>query len=325
MTRNAILQELLNEYAARRAENAREEERRLTEAAGLIPALPMELEKRRELVFSGMRRVLAGQPLPDMEKAMAEQNEKIHRLLEAAGLPTDHLQPVFTCPVCQDTGYVGDNVKDYCPCLKAALNKRLFETVGLSEKAPQTFENFDPEIFSGDKLPDRAYSQRDLMNTYKSLGEAYAQSFPQTPVNDMLFFGPSGLGKTYLMQAIAHRVLERGYNALIVSAYKVIEAAREAHFKNDMSLMAPFMEADLLLVDDLGVEPQMENVTLVYLYNLINERQTRGLHTIYSTNLSKDELWDRYSERIASRLLDPRQVKVLPFTGKDVRRREVKA
>jgi len=99
--------------------------------------------------------------------------------------------------------------------------------------------------------------------------------------------------------------------------------AREAHFKNDMSLMAPLMDTDLLLIDDLGVEPLMDNITLVYLYNLINERQTRNRHTIYSTNLKKDEIWNRYTERIASRLLDPRQVKVLPFVGQDVRRREV--
>ncbi|MBQ8537072.1 MAG: ATP-binding protein [Clostridia bacterium] len=323
MTRNAVLQELLNEYAARRSENAREEERRLMKAARLSPALPKELEARRELVFSGMRKVLAGEPLPDMEAAMAAQNEKIRSLLKAADLPEDYLQPIFTCKQCEDTGFVGDNVKDYCPCLKKALNQRLYEEVGLSEKAPQTFETFDLNVFGTEKLPGREYSQRELMKKIEAVCKAYADSFPQTQTRDLLFIGPSGLGKTFLMQAIAHRVLEKGFNVLCVSAYRVIEMAREAHFKNDMSLMAPLMEADLLLVDDLGVEPLMDNITLVYLYNLVNERQTRSRHTIYSTNLTKDELWDRYSERIASRLLDPRQTKVLPFLGQDVRRREV--
>lgn len=321
MTRNAILQELLNEYAVRRAQNAQEEARRLMEATQLIPTLPVELEARRELVFSGMRKVLAGQPLPDMEKAMAEQNDKIRGLLKTAGLPETYLQPVYTCARCQDTGYVGDNVKDYCPCLQKALNARICEAVGLSEKTPQTFETFNPEVFSDERIS--GISQREIMLRHKAVCEAYADSFPQTQVSDLLLLGHSGLGKTFLMQAIAHRVLERGFNVLCVSAYRVIEIAREAHFKNDMSLMAPLMDTDLLLIDDLGIEPLMDNITLVYLYNLINERQIRNRHTIYSTNLTKDEIWDRYSERIASRLLAPRQTKVIPFLGKDVRRREV--
>jgi len=118
-------------------------------------------------------------------------------------------------------------------------------------------------------------------------------------------------------------VLERGFTALTVSAYRVVEMAREAHFNNDMSLLAPLMEADLLLIDDLGVEPLMENITITYLYHLINERQARGRHTVISSNLTVNELQTRYTERIASRLTDPMQVKMIVLKGRDVRRREV--
>lgn len=320
MTRSAILKDLLNEYAARRAENARQEEARLMEASHRCPAIPGALNERREMIFAGMRKALSGTPLPDMEKAMAEQNEKIRALLRAGGLPEDYLQPVFTCETCQDTGYVGDNVKDWCPCLKAAFYRRLYDEVGLSEKEPQTFETFRLSVFSEEKLPGCTYSQRDVMQRYEAICREYADQFPRTRAKDLLLLGPSGLGKTFLMQAIAHRVLERDFSVLCVSAYRVIELAREAHFKNDMSILAPLMETELLLVDDLGVEPMMENITVVYLYNLINERQTRGLNTVYSTNLTKDELWARYTERLTSRLLDTRQTQVLPFIGQDVRR-----
>ena len=320
MTRSAILKDLLNEYAARRAENARQEEARLMEASHRCPAIPQALNERREMIFAGMRKALADTALPDMEQQMAAQNEKIHQLLTDCGLPADYLQPVYTCATCQDTGYVGDNVKDWCPCLKSAFYHRLYEAVGLSEKEPQTFETFKLSLFPTDPLPGYTFSQQDLMKKYESICREYADQFPETATKDLLLLGPSGLGKTFLMQAIAHRVLSRDFNVLCISAYRVIELAREAHFKNDMSILAPLMEADLLLVDDLGVEPMMENITVVYLYNLINERQTRGLNTIYSTNLTKDELWARYTERLTSRLLDTRQTQVLPFIGQDVRR-----
>ena len=41
----------------------------------------------------------------------------------------------------------------------------------------------------------------------------------------------------------------------------------------------------LLLIDDLGTEPLMENITVTQLFNLLNERQNRGKHTVISTNL----------------------------------------
>ena len=66
----------------------------------------------------------------------------------------------------------------------------------------------------------------------------------------------------------------------------------------------------------------MENITIVQLFNLINERQTSGKGTVISTNLNTTELQARYTERIASRLLDPRQCTLLQFLGDDVRRRK---
>lgn len=123
------------------------------------------------------------------------------------------------------------------------------------------------------------------------------------------------------MRAIAHRVLERGYSVLCVSAYRVIELSRKTHFQNDLTQMQALFDADLLMIDDLGTEPMMENITIPYLYNLINERQQNGLNTVLTTNLSKDEIKIRYTERIASRLLDTRQCGVMAFVGGDVRKR----
>ena len=80
------------------------------------------------------------------------------------------------------------------------------------------------------------------------------------------------------------------------------------------------MEADVLLLDDLGSEPLMENITIVQLFNLINERQTAGKGTVISTNLSESDLKNRYTERIASRLTDRRQCTQVVFMGEDIRR-----
>ena len=76
----------------------------------------------------------------------------------------------------------------------------------------------------------------------------------------------------------------------------------------------------MLLLDDLGSEPLMQNVTIEQLFNLINERQARRLSTIVSTNLNTPEFKTRYTERIASRMTDARNCLVITLEGQDIRR-----
>jgi DNA replication protein DnaC len=139
----------------------------------------------------------------------------------------------------------------------------------------------------------------------------------------MLLMGQSGLGKTYLMHAIAKRLIQRGVNVLLISAYKFHEIARKAYMTGDSAPMEDLLSADVLMIDDMGAEPLMENITIVQWFNLINERQLRRKGTIISTNLMEDELRRRYTERIASRLMNNTQCKLVQFAGDDVRRRTV--
>ena len=78
----------------------------------------------------------------------------------------------------------------------------------------------------------------------------------------------------------------------------------------------------MLMVDDLGSEPLMQNITVEQLFHLINERQRRGLSTVISTNLTLKELRERYTERIASRLNDPKNCEIIILEGRDLRKVE---
>ena len=78
--------------------------------------------------------------------------------------------------------------------------------------------------------------------------------------------------------------------------------------------------SELLLLDDLGMEPLLENVTVEQMYNLLNERLRRGRATVISTNFNMAEIKARYTERVSSRLLDAGQYKAVRLSGQDVRR-----
>ena len=287
------------------------------------PEIGEVLQARQGLIFAGLRGILGGEAAAeDLPARMDVLNRRAASLLQQHGYPETYLNPVYRCPVCQDTGYVGDLVREQCECLRTAFYTRLYRQVGLGEAAEQSFERFDLNLFSGEKMPGKTYSQRDMMGVYRSKCQAWAESYPNVPVRDMLLMGQSGLGKTYLMHAMAKVLLQRGFSVMLVSAYRFLEMARKAYFAGgsaNPTEMDALMDADVLMIDDMGVEPLMENITISQWFNLINERQQRGKATLISTNLMEDELRRRYTERIASRLLNPLQCRLVQFLGDDVR------
>ena len=208
-----------------------------------------------------------------------------------------------------------------CDCLRTAFYARLYQRVGLGEKAEQTFERFDLSVFPDKPVEGKPFTQRQEMDMICRQCREWADRYPAADTSDMLLMGQSGLGKTYLMHAMAKRLLDRGLNVLMMSAYRFLDVARKAYFTGQSNELDGLMASDVLLLDDLGSEPLMENITIVQLFNLINERQVNGRGTVISTNLTVKELRERYTERIASRLLDPRQCTLVQFSGDDVRRR----
>ena len=79
------------------------------------------------------------------------------------------------------------------------------------------------------------------------------------------------------------------------------------------------LECDLLILDDLGAE-FTTNFTTATLNNIVNTRILESRPTIISTNLTVRSLDDRYSRRIASRIIGEYQI--LGFEGKDIRQQK---
>ena len=324
MTREQILLDLQQEYRHRQEMNLRKYEARVDEVSAKLPALGQLMAQRHALVMGTIRQGLlkagrdqnAQQSLPSF---MADMNRQIKEQLVSAGYPEDYLQPIYTCPVCKDEGYVFDPSRRMCDCMNRELNRRLLEEAGLAGDT-QTFENYDPEVFS-DKDEVGGTTQRQMAELIRKTCQNFADTFPATQWQNLLLMGQSGLGKTYMLRCIAHRTAERGFQPMYTSAYHLLELARKGYMENSSAPLAPLMEAPLLLIDDLGTEPLMQNITVTQLFNLLNERQLRGLHTVISTNLSMSELKERYTERISSRLMDASCWRRLSFIGGDVRTR----
>lgn len=320
MTRSEHIRALLEEYALQRSANDAALNARIAEAERLDPEIANLRSGNVRVAMDTMRAILS---LPTQEaRVQAAQrmkdrgianNAEIARRLKALGLPEDHLQRQYRCPICQDTGYVGEAPARFCECFEARLRIRQHEDGTMAGVDEQNFSAFDLARFP------EADGQRAVMATARRICEEYADHFPETRFRNLILTGTGGLGKTFLLNCIYARVVDRGLSAVRVTAFRLFEAMRRQHLGEDADGFSSLMEAPLLLIDDLGTEPMMRNITVEYLFTLLNERIAAKRHTVVATNLSPGKIQERYGERVSSRLLDKSICGAIMLKGKDLR------
>ena len=99
--------------------------------------------------------------------------------------------------------------------------------------------------------------------------------------------GVTGSGKTFMLECVATEMLKHNQVVCFKTAFELNELARLYHIGKSYDF-ADCLNADILLIDDLGTEPIFKNVTAEYFLNLINERKIKQKLTIITTNLSND-------------------------------------
>ena len=322
MTRSEHIHALLEEYAHQRAANESDRDRRVAEICARIPRIAELRQESAELALKAMRSILdqrTAEERAEIARSMKARglaiNREIRGLLKGANLSEDALELRYRCPVCRDTGYVGEAPARFCACFEARLRLRQYEDGTMAGLDEQNFAKFDPAF-----IPE-AEGQRETLLKYRTMCEAYADQFPDFRYRNLVFLGEGGLGKTFLLNCIFERVITRGYSAIRITAFRMLELMRQQHMSNDDKFegFSTLIEVPLLLIDDLGTEPMMRNITVEYLFTLLNERNAARRHTVVATNLTPVQLRERYGERVASRLLDRTAGATLLFKGKDLR------
>ena len=230
--------------------------------------------------------------------------------LKKAGFPEDWLDVHYSCPKCEDKGFVNGIM---CDCFKDLLKSLEYEK--LCSKLPVGSCRFDN--FKLDYYPDGAgTSPRRRMESVLNYCKTYATDFSRRSPS-LLLYGKTGLGKTHLSLAVAGKAVESGYGVIYTSAQNLFNKLEKEKFgRSDGNTEETILDCDLLIIDDLGAEFTTQ-FTVSALYNIINSRELEGKPTIISTNLTPEQLTSTYSERIASRILS--NFVMLYFDGSDIR------
>ena len=239
-------------------------------------------------------------------------------LLRINNYPEDYTDVKYECSLCDDTGYKGINM---CVCMKKALIEAGYNSSGIGHLIrKQSFETFNLDYYKNDAATYE--KMRDNFNLCKS----YANGFTADKYTNLIFVGPTGLGKTHLSTAIAKVVIENGYDVMYDTAQNIFEDFQFERFgrgyqDTSENRTGKYFECDLLIIDDLGTEVSNQ-FTVSCLYNLLNTRINKEKSTIINTNLDRNDLRKIYTDRITSRLFG--EFSAMLFKGTDIRELKLK-
>lgn len=106
---------------------------------------------------------------------------------------------------------------------------------------------------------------------------------------NIVFIGPTGVGKTGLASALMMRALRAGYRGLFVKAQDLFdEMHRSLADYSSRKLLDRLIRMDALLIDEMGylnLRPEQSNI----FFKLMEERYSAGRATLITTNLDYDE------------------------------------
>lgn len=218
------------------------------------------------------------------------------------------IPPKPRCGKCNDTGRKNGKI---CDCAVSLAIKSQSGDMGIPM---HTFADVDFTVY-GDK-------QEEYKKLFGSI-EKICDIYPANKKRCIVIIGNTGNGKTYLAGCAAQKALGRGLSVMALTAFAANNRFLKYHttFNEDKSgWLDPMLDCSFLIIDDLGTESILKNVTLEYFYQIINERNTSGKLTLITTNLGHDDILARYGERIYSRLFDKSLSFAYSIKGKDIRK-----
>jgi len=325
------LENLLNEYEQKRRKAQMEAEANIKKLYEQFPGLEQIDDELNKFAINKSKSILKGEKnTKKFDTEIDKLKNKKAKFLKERKIEIDLFKPKYECIDCNDTGYIQDynNKSVMCHCLKQKLLNLSYNKSNLSDIKNKNFENFNINLFS-DEVNVRKYkiktSPRQNIINIKNKCMKFIENFDNLEEKNLFFCGNTGLGKTYMSNAIANEILKKGKTVLYQTAPVLLETVIDGKFnkyknQNADEFYKNVLTVDLLIIDDLGTE-NINSMTVNELFTILNTRilnlNNKPTKTIISTNLSIEQIFKIYEERIGSRIAG--YYNIFQFVGEDLR------
>jgi DNA replication protein DnaC len=226
----------------------------------------------------------------------------------------------MTCERCDGTGWrpiERDGVRrvERCECWREGLSGRLMDEA----RIPPRYSRCTLDSFL-------LYPNENLAKAVR-YARKFATAFPAVE-KGLCLIGPPGIGKTHIAVSVLRDViLEKGARGLFYDTRDLLRVIRSTYNPvvrtAEMDILRPVMDAELLVLDDLGAEKPSEWVEET-MNLIVNTRYNERRPTIFTTNYENlpdetelDSLKVRVGFRMHSRLVE--MCEFLDFDGADYR------
>lgn len=216
-----------------------------------------------------------------------------------------------------------------CKCEDIKLAKQVIEN-NKKAKFTKLYNIFNDNSLVNASLKSASFKSyhaptEELSNAKRRLME-YASKFDKQSSSNLLLVGNYGTGKSHLAVAVTKELMNKGFTCLFLSVPKLLTKIKQTYSGNtsfnEADILNLIESVDLFVLDDLGTEytnlnKENDNWTHTKLFEVLDSRS--GKPTIYTTNLSSDELKQKVNARNLSRIMDGTEV--IQMNGPDYRMR----
>lgn len=334
MYKNIHIQ-IQNEYDKRQKEIYDEVMLRKKEVYSKIPEIE-EIDNEIQLMGIKYTKMIL-QDANTADSLVNELRDKIESLKSKKALllnkfsyPSNYLEPKYNCNLCKDTGFVSNlGYTERCSCYKQKYINCLYNQSNLKLALYENFsmfnENYYPDVVDEAKYGIRISPRKNIIKI-KERALDFIENIDSPDNKNLFFCGPTGVGKTFMINCIAAELINRGRTVLyqtapslfnIINEYK-LKSFKETEYED--SSYDNIFEVELLIIDDLGTESPTA-ARYAELLNILNSRHDKNLQrpckTIIATNMGVGKLHEYYDERVASRIIG--SFDLFKFAGEDIR------
>ena len=322
--KNIHINKILSEYEKIRDKSIKEYEERKREIYSFVPRIKEIEVAMAKISIAASKKIFENtenqaEILEEAENSIKRLQQEKAFLLTENNIPLVYMEIHYNCKFCKDTGFLKNGEK--CSCFIQKMLNESYKMSNLNDVlGRENFDTFNLDLFSKAPFKEEALNPWENMKNILDTSLKFTRDFDKKYEN-LLFYGNTGLGKTFLCNSIAKELLDKGKIVVYQTSFKILEILEKKKFAKSENPIDDFsydmlFSSDLLIIDDLGTEMN-NSFTNSEIFNIINTRLLESKNMIISTNLTPIEIRKIYSDRISSRIFG--NFKIINFFGPDIR------